>query len=172
MRFSRHAKNLGFPVHFRDLRASHSAALLDRGGPVHVVAKRIGDDPATLPRFYARAHQEGRCQSCRSDCSAIEGRPSGFGSFFPDFGSLFLIRSLTLTRTNPPGGLGLFFLSAVCQSWSPKRWSAPDTCSPAGRHCGRRRPACSRYGLGNWFVDNESIAHAFALLASPSHAPV
>jgi integrase len=44
----------GFPIRFHDLRASHSTALLDRGVPVHVVAKRIGGDPATLLRSYAK----------------------------------------------------------------------------------------------------------------------
>jgi len=28
--------------------------MLDKGVPVHVVAKRIGDDPATLLRVYAK----------------------------------------------------------------------------------------------------------------------
>jgi integrase len=52
--FKRRAVALGFPVHLHDLRASHSTALLDRGVPVHVVAKRIGDDPATLLGHYAK----------------------------------------------------------------------------------------------------------------------
>src|SRR5215475_11264702 len=45
---------LGFPIRFHDLRASHATVLLDKGVPVHVVAKRIGDDPATLLRWYAK----------------------------------------------------------------------------------------------------------------------
>jgi integrase len=52
--FKRRAAKLGFSVHLHDLRASHSTALLDRGVPVHVVAKRIGDDPATLLGHYAK----------------------------------------------------------------------------------------------------------------------
>jgi integrase len=52
--FRRQAARLGFQVHLHDLRACHSTALLDRGVPVHVVAKRIGDDPATLLRHYAK----------------------------------------------------------------------------------------------------------------------
>jgi integrase len=53
-RFRRHAHKLGFEMHFHDLRASHSTALLDRNIPVHVVAKRIGDVPATLLKHYAK----------------------------------------------------------------------------------------------------------------------
>ena len=46
---------LGFPgVALHELRASHETALLDRGVPVHVVAKRCGPDPAVLLRAYAR----------------------------------------------------------------------------------------------------------------------
>jgi integrase len=52
--FKRRAIKLGYPIHLHDLRASHSTAMLDRGVAVHVVAKRIGDDPATLLRSYAK----------------------------------------------------------------------------------------------------------------------
>jgi len=45
---------LGFNIRFHDLRASHATVLLDKGVPVHVVAKRIGDDAATLLRWYAK----------------------------------------------------------------------------------------------------------------------
>jgi integrase len=48
------AKGKGFDIRFHDLRASHATVLLDKGVPVHVVAKRIGDDPATLLRWYAK----------------------------------------------------------------------------------------------------------------------
>jgi integrase len=51
--FLRRSRRLGFPIRFHDLRASPSTTLLDRNVPVHVVAKRIGDDPATLLRSYA-----------------------------------------------------------------------------------------------------------------------
>jgi integrase len=43
---------VGFRIH--DLRGTHSTMLLDTGVPVHVVAARIGDDPATLLRIYAK----------------------------------------------------------------------------------------------------------------------
>jgi integrase len=43
---------VGFRLH--DLRGTHSTMLLDAGVPVHVVAARIGDDPATLLRIYAK----------------------------------------------------------------------------------------------------------------------
>ena len=53
--FSERADGIGF-VGFRihDLRGTHSTMLLDAGVPVHVVAARIGDDPATLLRIYAK----------------------------------------------------------------------------------------------------------------------
>lgn len=41
-------------MRLHDLRGTHSTALLDAGVPVHVVAARIGDDPATLLRSYAK----------------------------------------------------------------------------------------------------------------------
>jgi len=43
---------VGFRIH--DLRGTHSTLLLDAGVPVHVVAARIGDDPATLLRIYTK----------------------------------------------------------------------------------------------------------------------
>jgi integrase len=52
--FLKRARKLGCPASFHDLRASHETALLDRGVPVHVVAKRCGHDPATLLKAYAR----------------------------------------------------------------------------------------------------------------------
>jgi integrase len=52
--FKRHAKRLGFKMRFHDLRASHLTILLDKGQPVHVVAKRAGHDPVTLLQSYAR----------------------------------------------------------------------------------------------------------------------
>jgi integrase len=63
--FRRRARKLGLPIHIHDLRASHSTALLDRGIPVHVVAKRIGDDPATLLRSYAK-------RTTKADAKAAE----------------------------------------------------------------------------------------------------
>lgn len=52
--FSSRARQLFKGVSLHDLRASHETALLDRGVPIHVVAKRCGHDPATLLRRYAR----------------------------------------------------------------------------------------------------------------------
>jgi integrase len=53
--FQRKATALGFPgLGFHDLRGSHSTLLLDNGQPPHVVAARIGDDPGTLMRHYAK----------------------------------------------------------------------------------------------------------------------
>jgi integrase len=53
--FRERADKIGF-VGFRlhDLRCTHLTMLLDAGVPVHVVAARIGDDPATLLRIYAK----------------------------------------------------------------------------------------------------------------------
>jgi integrase len=53
--FIKRARKLGHAdLSLHDLRASHETALLDRGVPVHVVAKRCGHDPAVLLRVYAR----------------------------------------------------------------------------------------------------------------------
>jgi integrase len=53
--FNRRAKRLGFTgFSLHMLRHTHSTALLDKGMPVHQVAARIGDDPATLLKVYAR----------------------------------------------------------------------------------------------------------------------
>ena len=49
------AKKLGFAgFTFHMMRHTHSTMLLDKGMPVHRVAARIGDDPATLLRVYAQ----------------------------------------------------------------------------------------------------------------------
>ena len=48
-------RKLGFAtLRFHDLRASHGTALLDKGVPVHVVAARLGHDPAVLLKAYAK----------------------------------------------------------------------------------------------------------------------
>ena len=48
-------RKLGFDrLRFHDLRASHGTALLDAHVPVHVVAARLGHDPAVLLRSYAK----------------------------------------------------------------------------------------------------------------------
>src|SRR5262252_159331 len=53
--FRERADKIGFvSFRFHDLRGMHSTMLLDAGVPVHVVAARIGDDPATLLRIYAK----------------------------------------------------------------------------------------------------------------------
>jgi integrase len=53
--FKARARRLGLPkLRFHDLRGSHSTWLLDQGQPVHVVAARLGDDPAVLLRSYAK----------------------------------------------------------------------------------------------------------------------
>jgi integrase len=53
--FVRRAKLLGFSdFTFHHLRGTHATLLLDRGIPVHVVAERIGVDPAVLLRNYAK----------------------------------------------------------------------------------------------------------------------
>lgn len=53
--FARRAGLLGFgATRFHDLRGIHSTALLDSGIPVHIVAQRIGDDPAVLLRNYVK----------------------------------------------------------------------------------------------------------------------
>ena len=53
--FADRADKLGFgKTRFHDLRGIHGTALLDAGVPVHTVAQRIGDDPATLLRSYTK----------------------------------------------------------------------------------------------------------------------
>jgi integrase len=57
--FARRAALLGFPeLRFHDLRGTHATLLLDRGVPVHIVAERIGDDPAVLLRNYAKRKRQ------------------------------------------------------------------------------------------------------------------
>jgi integrase len=53
--FARRAKGLGFgEIRFHGLRGVHTTQLLDAGIPPHIVAQRIGEDPATLLRWYAK----------------------------------------------------------------------------------------------------------------------
>jgi integrase len=57
--FARRAKRLGFAgFTFHHFRGTHSTLLLDRGVPVHIVAERIGDDPAVLLRNYAKRKRQ------------------------------------------------------------------------------------------------------------------
>jgi integrase len=57
--FAKHAQRLGFKARFHDLRGSIATLLLDAGEPVHKVASRLGHDPATLLRSYAKRTQGG-----------------------------------------------------------------------------------------------------------------
>jgi integrase len=53
--FARRAEALGFgETRFHGLRGVHTTQLLDAGIPPHIVAQRIGEDPATLLRWYAK----------------------------------------------------------------------------------------------------------------------
>jgi integrase len=75
--FARKASSLGLgSTRFHDLRGIHSTALLDAGIPVHTVAQRIGDDPATLLRNYAKRKRSKSADKNLSD--AIAGLAAGF----------------------------------------------------------------------------------------------
>jgi integrase len=52
--FRRHARKLGFHMHFHELRACHSTALLDLGIPAKTVAARLGDTAEVLLKHYAK----------------------------------------------------------------------------------------------------------------------
>ncbi|WP_439409754.1 tyrosine-type recombinase/integrase [Bradyrhizobium sp. DASA03076] len=53
--FTKLADKVGFPgLRFHDLRGSHGTQLLRRGVPVDVVARRLGHDPYTLLKSYAK----------------------------------------------------------------------------------------------------------------------
>jgi integrase len=59
VQFAKRAAKLGFPdFDYHHLRGTHSTLLLDRGVPVHIVAERIGDDPAVLLKNYAKRKRE------------------------------------------------------------------------------------------------------------------
>jgi integrase len=75
--FARRAETLGFGrTRFHDLRGIHSTALLDAGIPVHRVAHRIGDDPATLLRNYTKRKRSKAADKNLAD--AIAGLAAGF----------------------------------------------------------------------------------------------
>jgi integrase len=58
LRFRAHCKKIGREgTRFHLLRGVHATALLDAGIPLHTVAQRIGDDPATLLKFYTKTKQ-------------------------------------------------------------------------------------------------------------------
>lgn len=58
------------------LRGTHATLLLDRGIPVHVVAERIGDDPAVLLRSYAKRKRKNVANN--SVAAAIEALAAGY----------------------------------------------------------------------------------------------
>jgi integrase len=64
----------GFKLHH--LRGTHATLLLDRGVPVHVVAERIGDDPAVLLKNYAKRKRKNTADTSVS--AHIEALASGF----------------------------------------------------------------------------------------------
>jgi integrase len=75
--FARKAGLLGFgATRFHDLRGIHSTALLDAGIPVHIVAQRIGDDPAILLRNYVKRKRSK--QADRSLATALASFSGGF----------------------------------------------------------------------------------------------
>ena len=75
--FARRAESIGLDrIRFHDLRGIHATALLDAGIPVHTVAQRIGDDPATLLRNYTKRKRSKTADAKLSD--AIAGLATGF----------------------------------------------------------------------------------------------
>lgn len=75
--FARRAKLLDFPdLRFHDLRGTHATLLLDRNVPVHIVAERIGDDPAVLLRNYAKRKR--RTAADTSVAAVLSALSAGF----------------------------------------------------------------------------------------------
>jgi integrase len=75
--FARKAGLLKFAkTRFHDLRGIHTTALLDAGIPVHTVAQRIGEDPATLLRNYVKRKRSN--QADKSLASALSTLAAGF----------------------------------------------------------------------------------------------
>jgi integrase len=75
--FARRVALLGFPdLRFHDLRGTHATLLLDKGVPVHVVAERIGDDPAVLLRNYAKRKRKNTADTSVS--AIINALAAGF----------------------------------------------------------------------------------------------
>lgn len=66
----------GLTARFHDLRGIHATALLDAGVPLHTVAQRIGDDPATLLRFYTKRKRSQQANEKLSE--TITGLAAGF----------------------------------------------------------------------------------------------
>jgi integrase len=72
--FAKRAKRLGFNgLRFHDLRGSIATLLLDAGEPVHKVASRLGHDPATLLRSYAKRTQGGDASAAAVIAKALGG---------------------------------------------------------------------------------------------------
>jgi integrase len=77
VQFAKHAAKLGFvDFHYHHLRGTHATLLLDRGIPVHIVAERIGDDPAVLLKNYAKRKREQTADTSVS--AAIGALAAGF----------------------------------------------------------------------------------------------
>jgi hypothetical protein len=75
--YARRAKRLGFEdFQFHHLRGTHATPLLDRNVPVHVVAERIGGDPAVLLRNYAKRKRSNTADN--SVAAVIGALASGF----------------------------------------------------------------------------------------------
>jgi integrase len=61
---------LGFKgFRFHDLRGSHATALIDNGTSIHVVAARLGHDPAVLMRSYAKVTDKAKAEVVASIAS-------------------------------------------------------------------------------------------------------
>jgi integrase len=54
--------------------------------PVHVVAKRIGDDPATLLRFYATRTKKADVKAAEAIAARSKGVLEALGRFFQILG--------------------------------------------------------------------------------------
>lgn len=73
--FKLKATKLGFPkLRFHDLRGSYSTWMLDNDkAPLHVVAARIGDDPVTLMRSYAKLTKRADKAAATASGSLLQG---------------------------------------------------------------------------------------------------
>lgn len=75
--FARRAKLLGFEgFTFHHIRGTHATLLLDKLVPVHIVAERIGDDPAVLLRNYAKRKRKNTADTSVS--AVINALAAGF----------------------------------------------------------------------------------------------
>ncbi len=75
--FARRAKRLDFAdFKFHHLRGTHATLMLDKNVPVHVVAERIGDDPAVLLRNYAKRKRKNTADTSVS--AVINALAAGF----------------------------------------------------------------------------------------------